>query len=114
VYRLFAGQTLPRHNGIVAVVSEQDSRRAGSRKTNSSLTHLRKLLSAMDDIDVLLVAGEPSASQTHCRNICKICCGEWHGLPANDGCPGAYATPEQERAYWQIVDGARNGRRVKH
>jgi hypothetical protein len=113
VHRLFAGQTPPRHNGIVAVVSEEDPPTAGSRKTKSSLTHLRKLLSAMDDIDAPVVAGEPSASQTHCRNICKICCGEWHGLPANDGCPGAYATPEQERAYWQIGDGGRSGRRAK-
>ena len=61
----------------------------------------------LDHIDAQLAAGEPSASLTQLRNICKICCGDWHGLPANDGCPGAFATPNQERAYWDI----RNGRR---
>ena len=64
----------------------------------------------LDHIDAQLAAGEPSASLTQRRNICKICCGDWHGLPANHGCPGAYATPNQERAYWDI----RSGRRGAH
>ena len=63
----------------------------------------------MDEIDRLLAAGEPSIEKTQVRNRCKFCFGHWHGLPENDGCPGAFATADQERRYWQVVK-ARRGR----
>ena len=66
----------------------------------------------MDDLDRLLAAGEPPSERRQTRNRCKFCFGFWHGLPAKDGCPGAFATPEQECAYWQIVK-ERDARQVR-
>jgi hypothetical protein len=31
---------------------------------------------------------------------CRVCGGHWHGLRDSTGCPGVYATPGQEEAYY--------------
>jgi hypothetical protein len=35
---------------------------------------------------------------------CRLCHGEWHGKPNFSGCPGAFATEQQQRSWREKLD----------
>jgi hypothetical protein len=60
----------------------------------------------IDQIDQLvnesLAHGPTDDYERDYQERCDTCMGEWHGLPSPyDGCPSAYATPEQHAEYLQ-------------
>lgn len=58
-------------------------------------------------IDHVLAAGELPTEHPNRRRSCKLCSADWHGRPDSAGCPGAFASAEQEARWWQIIK-ARN------
>jgi hypothetical protein len=58
----------------------------------------------LDDIEALVNEELTHTPDDYHRNNeryvkCELCQGLWHGLPAHNGCPGAYATEEQVAAW---------------